>query len=93
MGSEKKWLIRGAAITGTLSFSVSMVWLWMIIRTPRFSRWEGLHANIPMATVGGVVAGGALGMLACRFINSIKERLNGTVEEKPEAIITMPSPQ
>jgi hypothetical protein len=90
LGSEKKWLISGACITGITSFVVSTIWLWSTIGNKRFSSWEGLHANIPMATLGGVIAGGAGGVLSCRFINSIKNRLNGTVEEKPEAIINIP---
>jgi hypothetical protein len=90
LGDEKQWLINGAILTGATGFVISSVWLWVTIGTKRFTKWEGLHANIPMATIGGLVAGSALGVLSCRFINSIKNRLNGTVEEKPEAIVTLP---
>ena len=77
-------------LTGATSFVIASVWLWVVIGTKRIIKWEGLHANIPMATVGGLIAGSALGGLSCRFINSIKNRLNGTVVEKPEAIVDLP---
>ncbi len=90
LGDEKQWLINGAILTGVTGFVISSVWLWVTIGTKRFTKWEGLHANIPMATVGGLIAGSALGGLSCRFINSIKNRLNSTVTEKPEAIVDLP---
>ncbi|MCS6266566.1 MAG: hypothetical protein H2174_03270 [Vampirovibrio sp.] len=90
LGDEKQWFINGTILTGATSFVIASVCLWVTIGTKRFIRWEGLHANIPMATVGGLVAGGALGVLSCRFINSIKNRLNGTVEETPEVIVNLP---
>jgi len=90
LGDEKQWFINGALLTGATGFVISSVWLWVVIGTKRFTKWEGLHANIPMATIGGLVTGSALGGFSCRFINSIKNRLNGTVTEKPEAIVDLP---
>jgi hypothetical protein len=84
LGSENKWLMTGAILAGVTGFFVSLGWLWSTIGSQRFFQWEGLHANIPMATVGGIVAGGAGGALLCRFVNSIKVRLNSSNETTSE---------
>ena len=88
---EKRWLLNGAAIVGGLSLIISSLWLWIGIDNPRFFKPESIHSTIPMATVGGVLAGGAFGILLCRFVNSVKHRLNGTTEEAPEAIVSIPA--